>query len=83
MVLFYRTIKTKYVLDQVQRFCLTEPRLLHRESGMGAMDFISRSGHATVTASDFAEERTAFLVTEIFLGKAQRNDELKPGELPD
>ena len=49
---------------------------LNREFG------ISQSGHATVTASDFAEERIAFLVTEIFLGKAQRNDELKPGELP-
>jgi len=42
----------------------------------------SQSGHATVTASDFAEGRTAFLVTESFLGKTQRNDELKPGELP-
>ena len=50
---------------------------LNREFG------ISQSGHATVTASDFAEERIAFLVTEIFLGKTQRNDELKPGELPD
>ena len=50
---------------------------LNREFGA------SQSGHATVTASDFAEERTAFLVTEIFLGKAQRNDELKPGELPN
>ena len=49
---------------------------LNREFGT------SQSGHATVTASDFAEGRTAFLVTESFLGKTQRNDELKPGELP-
>ena len=44
------------ILDQVQRFCLTEPRLLHRESGMGVKDFISRSGHATVTGSDSARQ---------------------------
>ena len=39
---------------------------------------ISRSGHATVTASNFA-----IMSLEIFSEKAQRSEDLKPGELPD
>ena len=34
----------------------------------------SQSGHATVTASDFAEGRTAFLVTERFFFLGRRKE---------
>ena len=37
-------------------FDIIKASMLHRESGMGIIDFISRSGHATVTGSDSARQ---------------------------
>ena len=56
--------------------------MLHRESGMGVMDSISRSGHATVTGSEFARQRE-LAVTGESPGKMRRSDELEPGDLLD
>ena len=48
---------------------------LNREAGK------VRRGPATVTGSDFARYVTG--EGESLFGKAQRSDELEPGELPD